>query len=158
MPLAHRVKPQIGDVIEIPTPSGFAYAHYTHKHEEPPKYGSLLRVLPGLHESRPVDFADLVKLQPQFITFFPLGAACKQKIVHVVANEPIPTHAQSFPTFRSCVRTPSGRGPWWLWDGKKEWKIGALKPGMEFLPLRAVWNDTMLVERIIQEWRHECDT
>ena len=158
MPLVKRTRPQIGDVIEIPTPSGLAYAHYTHKHDSPPKYGALLHVLPGLHKSRPKEFSGLVTQQPQFITFFPLGAACNRGIVNVVANEPIPPHAKAFPIFRSRVKTPEGSGPWWLWDGKSEWKVGALEPGMESFPIRGIWNDTLLVERIIQGWRHEYDT
>jgi len=46
-------------------------------------------------------------------------------------------------------------GPWWLWDGEKEWKIGELQPGMNALPPRAIINDTLLVERIVSAWRHE---
>jgi len=153
-----RRKPKIGDVIEIPTPKGLAYAHFTHKHDAPPKYGALLRVLPGLHVTRPSNFAALVTQPPQFTTFFPLGAACNQGTVSVVAHEPIPPHTSEFPIFRSCIRTREGRGPWWLWDGNKEWKVGELEPGMEQLPLRGVWNDTLLVERIIAGWRHEFDT
>ena len=38
--------PRFGDVIEIATDKGLAYAQYTH--EEPRFYGSLIRVLPGV--------------------------------------------------------------------------------------------------------------
>jgi hypothetical protein len=34
-------------VIEIETPRGLAYAQYTHEHRDPPRLGSLLRVLPA---------------------------------------------------------------------------------------------------------------
>lgn len=157
MPLVHRTRPQVGDVVEIPTPLGFAYAHYTHKHEKPPRYGALLRVLPGFYQSRPSEFVSIVQREPQFITFFPLGAACNSGIVFVVANEAIPPAAQAFPIFRASARTPQGYGPWWLWDGEKEWKVGNLKPEMKRYPIRGVVNDTLLVERIVQGWRHEHD-
>ncbi len=40
MPAVNRVRPRLGDIIEVPTPSGFAYAHFTHKHEQyPPASG-----------------------------------------------------------------------------------------------------------------------
>lgn len=146
----------MGDVIEINTPKGLAYAHYTHKHDAPPKYGALLRVLPGLYRTRPKDFSEIVKLEAQFIVFFPLGAACNRGIVHVVANEPIPDNARLFPIFRNGIANREGRiETWWLWDGEREWKIGQLMPGMEKYPLLEVWNDTLLIERIIEGWRHE---
>jgi|APEBP8051072266_1049373.scaffolds.fasta_scaffold04523_5 hypothetical protein len=158
MPLVRRKRPQIGDIIEIPTPVGFAYAQYTHKHDAPPKYGALLHVLPGFHELQLSEFSSLAAQRAQFITFFPLGAACNREIVRVVANEVIPSHARDFPTFRASVKTPNGRGPWWLWDGTKEWRVGKLEAGMELLPIREVVNDALLIERIVQGWRHEFDT
>lgn len=148
-----RIRPQIGDVIEIPTPQGLAYAQFTHKH---PSYGALLRIMPGLFNSRPGSFSNLVPSEPQFSTFFPLGAACSRGIVRIVANESISTPLRAFPTFRASVKGKDGVwGAWWLWDGDKEWKIGELKPGMEALPPRGVINDTLLVERIVGGWRHE---
>jgi len=149
-----RARPLIGDIVEIPVGTKLAYAQFTHKHRQ---YGSLLRVLPGIRDARPTAFAELASGDHQFIAFFPLGAACNRKIVSVVAHESIPPHAQAFPVFRACVRTKDGRGPYWLWDGVKEWKIGDLQPGMEKLPIRGVVNDTLLVQRILQGWRHEFD-
>ena len=157
MPSVNRIRPKIGDVIEIPTVSGLAYAHYTHKHTHPPKYGALLNILPGIHKSRPNDFSKVVLQKPQFITFFPLNAACNRGIVNIVASEEIPEHAQAFPTFRSCIKSTNGNGPWWLWDGKTEWQVGKLERGMESLPLRGILNDKLLVERIISGWHHELD-
>jgi hypothetical protein len=157
MAAVKRTRPQIGDVIEIPTPVGLAYAHYTHKHDSPPRYGALIRVLPGIYGFRPTDFSLMVEQEPQFITFFPLGAACSKKIVSVVANETVPSSATSFPVFRTSIRTRQGYGPWWLWDGVSERMVGKLEPQMKHLPIRGVINDTLLVERIVQGWRHERD-
>lgn len=153
MTLVTRSRPQIGDVIEILTPHGLAYAHYTHKH---PSYGALIRVIHGMFDSRPEDFRKIVMLSLQFCTFFPLGAACNRGIVRVIANEPISAANREFPTFRASTKGRDGSwGDWWLWDGDKEWRIGKLKPGMAALPPRGVINDTLLVERIIGGWRHE---
>jgi ribosomal protein L34E len=74
MGLVTRRRPRIGDVIEIETPKGLAYAQYTYKHDTPPRYGALLRVLPGLYEARPSDFSDLVQQDERFYVFFPLGS------------------------------------------------------------------------------------
>ena len=156
MDSATRKRPRIGDVIEISTPRGFAYAHFTHKHDNPPRFGALLRIFPGFYEARPQTFADLVEQRPQFMTFFPLGAACNRGVVSIAANEAVPSHASGFPTFRSGVRGPDGTvKTWWLWDGKKEWRAGALTTEMRSFPILATWNDTLLVERIVSGWRSE---
>jgi hypothetical protein len=156
MPPIARTRPKIGDVIEIPTSAGFAYAHYTHKYSDPPNYGALLRVLPDIFAERPKDFAALVNQPPQFLMFYPLGPACARHFVRIVASESIPPHAQEFPTFRSG--TPNRNGVvenWWLWNGRERWHVGALTPGMEKLPIPGVWNHTLLVERIVAHWRQE---
>jgi hypothetical protein len=156
MPITNRVRPRIGDVIEIPTPKGFAYAQFTHK--PPQKYGALLRVLPGLFPQRPSDFAELVLQRPVFSTFFPLGAACNRGIVTVVASEAIPPHATALPIFRNSHvdRTGNQVGPWFLWDGKREWRVKSLSDQQlrDYPPL-GIWNDTLLIERILAGWRHE---
>jgi len=160
MPATSRVRSRIGDVIEIPTPKGLAYAQFTHKHDTPPRYGSLLRVLPGLFPQRPSDFSELLSQPPVFTTFFPLGAACNRGIVRIVASEPIPSHSASFPVFRNWHRDRNGKraGPWFLWDGLREWRAERLSPEQlrEYPPL-GVWNDNLLVERILAGWRHEHD-
>jgi hypothetical protein len=160
VPLVDRVRPRIGDVIEIPTPKGLAYAHFTHKHDVPPHFGALIRVLPGLFSERPSDFAQLVARQPVFMTFFPLGAACNRRIVRVVANEPLPTSSRSFPIFRNSHRDRSGKRmrPWFLWNGSREWRVEQLSEAeLRAYPPLGVWNDTLLVERIVAGWSHEQD-
>jgi hypothetical protein len=160
MPLVDRKRPRIGDVIEIPTPSGLAYAHFTHRHDVPPRYGAMIRVLPGLAPERPSDFAELVTRPLAFITFYPVGAACLQGLVRVVAHEPLPPSSQGFPTFRVAHRDLTGKnvGPWFLWDGSREWKVGELSADeLRSYPPRGVWNHTLLVERILAGWTHEQD-
>lgn len=154
--VAIRKRPKIGDVIEIKTPKGLAYAQFTHKHDAPPKYGALLRVFRRLYKIRPSDFREMIESEPQFLTFFPLGSACNKSIVEIVSNEDVPLEARLFPTFRAGAANQQGQvETWWLWDGEKEWKVGKLKPGMEKLPIRGVWNDTLLIQRIVEGWSHE---
>lgn len=144
---SERTRPQIGDVIEIETPRGLAYAQYTHEHRDPPRLGSLLRVLPGLYEARPADFATLAEQEERFWVFFPLGAATRRRLVRIVANEAVPEAKRPFPVFRAR----NTYGPWWMWDGKREWRA---RPGDAWTPraVRAIWNDTLLVERIAEGW------
>ena len=143
-----RKRPRFGDVIEISTRRGLAYAQYTHRHIEPPRYGALIRVLPGLYSSRPQEFSALVKDREQFLVFFPLGAACNRGLVKIVAHESIPEHARPFPLFRA----DSSMTDCWLWDGHREWRIGELTETQRDLPIRKGVNDTMLIHMIETSW------
>ena len=155
-----RKRPKIGDVVEIVIPNGLAYAQYTQQHSAPPHYGALIRVVPGVFSEQPIDYSRLVQLPPQFMTFFPLGAACNRKIVSIVAHEEIPGHAASFPIFRNSHRDKKGTriGPWLLWNGEREWKVESLTTAQlsDYPPLGVI-NDTLLAERIVSGWRHEND-
>lgn len=62
-------KIKFGDIIEIPTKRGYAYAQYTHKDK---MMGALIRVFKGFYSNRPKDFTEVVRQPIQFSTFFPL--------------------------------------------------------------------------------------
>jgi hypothetical protein len=148
--------PVIGDVIEIPTSQGLAYAQYTHEKDE---WGALIRVLPGLFGSRPVNLDDVVRQRERFVTFFPLKAAVRKKIVRIVGRGEIPPEARAFPLFRAAGAIDrEGRVlDWWLWDGEKEWRVPELTAQQRVLPIRAVWNDTLLIQRIQEGWSPSTD-
>ena len=148
MPLTTRKRPRPGDVIEISTPVGLAYAQYTHKHEAPPRYGALIRVLPGIFSSRPADFRSLVQQHERFWVFFPVGSACHRGMVRVVAEEELPLWAYRFPTFRR------GRdGFWFIWDGQSERQVEELSATERDYPWQnGIWNTAMLVARIANGW------
>jgi hypothetical protein len=149
--MAKRIK--IGDVVEITTPRGVGFAHYTHKHA---MYGSVLRVLPGLHDDAPADLARLVAQRPQFIALFALQAAVGQGLVDIVGNVVVPADAKQFPLFRAPMRTPGGGvSAWWLWNGVQEWRVGELDEGQRLLPLREIVSLPLLVDRILAGWTPE---
>jgi len=148
-------RPAIGDVVEIPTGKGLAYAQYTHEHATPPKYGSLLRILPGVYDSRPADLLRLLAEREQFLTFFPLRSELRRKDTRfvVIGNFSIPSFAQPFPTFRNGL--PDGMGKvhvWWLWNGTGERRAGPLTPEIRALSDLGVVNDTRLIEMIETGW------
>ena len=151
---SRRTGPRIGDIVEIPTPKGLAYAQYTHLHDRPPHYGELIRVLPGLYELRPSDWGAIASQNERFFAFFPLRAALARRIVSVVAHAEVPERCKDFPVFRTGTRNPAtGRvDVWWLWDGDREWRVRVLTPEQLELPIRGVWNDTLLIGRIVEGW------
>jgi hypothetical protein len=91
-------KSKIGDVIEIRTNKGLAYAQYTHKH---PQYGGLIRVFDHLFSSRPSKFDKLVQEPVRFSTFIPVTAATKRGIFKIVGHEEIAHVNRVFPIFRT---------------------------------------------------------
>lgn len=151
---------RVGDLIEIKTSKGLAYALFTHKHEKPPHFGAMLRVFDQTFESRPAELVSLTRLPVQFTTFFPLQAAVNQKLVEVVGNFAIPDELKPFPIFRAGVPDPHTKtvANWWLWDGEKEWQVGKLTTNQRKFPIRGVWNDTYLIQRIENGWRPENDS
>lgn len=151
-----RRRVRIGDVVEIQTAKGLAYAQYTH---DVPRYGALIRVLPGFHERRPSSFAALVEQREQFVVFFPLGAAVWRRIFVIAANEPVPEAAQHFPLFR-CAGAINRNGKvlnWWLWDGNREWRVDSLTLEQRRHPEAEIWNDTLLIKRIEEGYTPEKD-
>jgi len=142
---------QIGDIIEISTAKGLAYAQYTHQH---PTHGGLIRVFDPLFEKQPSDLSQLAKGPVRFSTFFPVAAAIKRGIFKVVGHEEIAPHNQAFPVFRNGIADPKRKRvmAWWFWDGEKEWKVGEITIEQRRMPIVGVWNDTLLVERIEAGW------
>jgi hypothetical protein len=154
LPLPSRKRPRPNDIIEIPTPAGLAYAQYTHKHDAPPRFGALLRVLPGIFANRPTGFSGLVQQRELFWLFFPLGAACSRGIVRVVAEEQRPLWAHRLPRFRAGTADSAGKiRVWFIWDGQEYQLVESLTEEQRAYPyLTGVWNDTLLIERIVQRW------
>lgn len=149
-------KLKIGDIIEIKTQKGFAYAQYTHKHEQ---YGALIRVFGNLYGTRPHELQEFIEGHPSFLCFFPLGPAVHRGMVSIIDNAGVPLAAQIFPVFRAGVIDPStGKvGVWWLWDGENEWRAGQLTAEQRKFPMRGIWNYHLLIERIESGWTSESD-
>jgi hypothetical protein len=122
-------------------------------------YGALLRVFADRKAERPSDLAGVVSGRPTFYCFFPLAAAVQRGIVSIVGHVELSELAKKFPVFRDGVVDPkTGRvAEWWLWDGETERRVGPLTDELRRLPIRGVWNDTILIERILSGWTPEND-
>lgn len=153
MPIMERIV--IGDIIEISTAKGLAYAQYTHKH---PEFGFLMRCVEGIWQARPQNFTEVVKKPNRFVFFFPLHSVIKQGLLKKVGNEKVPEEFQTFPLFRTGMVMPNRKvASWRLWDGSNSWIVGKLTEEQKRLPIRGVWNLEYLVENIESEWRPEYD-
>jgi hypothetical protein len=147
--MAKRVK--MGDVIQILTSEGVAYAQVTHKH---PEYGYLIRIFSGFHNTRPKDFSAVVSCPVQFSAFFPVQSAVNQGLISVVDNTPVPEILQVFPTFRSRNGGPAGSI--WLWSGGDAVRLErCLLPEELTYPTEGIISAPLLVERIENNYRAE---
>jgi hypothetical protein len=147
---------RFGDIVEIPTKSGYAYVQYTHRI---PQWGALIRVLPGIYKRRPADLKKLADRPERFVTFFPVTIAVHRKIFKVVGHSEVPESAKKLPLFRAAgfIDRAGKVHDWWLWDGEKSWRVGVLTDDLRRLPIKAVMNDTALISRIEKRWIPEKD-
>ena len=144
-------KVEIGDILEIPTAKGLAYAQYTHQHR---MFGGLIRVFDSIFDSRPDDLSKLANGPVRFSTFLPVKVAVQRDIFKVAGHQEVMLQNKVFPLFRDGVADSKTKkvAIWWLWDGEKEWSIGSLTPEQRQLPIRQTLNDTMLVKLIEDGW------
>jgi hypothetical protein len=70
----------------------------------------------------------------------------------------IPEPLRQFPSFRQALRLdPRSKEPcrWVLWSGGEELIVAELTADQRSWPIRAIMNDTMLVERALAGWTAE---
>lgn len=147
--MAKKIK--VGDVLQVLTSQGVAYAQVTHKH---PEFGFLIRVFPGFYDTIPGDFSTVTNTKPQFSAFFVVQSAVNQGLLSVVANAPIPEEIKPFPVFRA--RSGGAGGAIWLWDGSQESRLDrALSTEEQGYPTRGIISAPLLVDRIEKGYKAE---
>ncbi|MEN3801220.1 hypothetical protein ABDZ32_11620 [Aeromonas veronii] len=147
--MAKRVK--LGDVLQVLTSKGVAYAQVTHKD---PEFGFLIRFFSGLYDSVPADFSTVVNASVQFSAFFVVQSAVNQGLLSVAANTLIPDRLKAFPIFRSRNGGPGGSI--WLWSGGEAVRLDrSLTPEEQTYPTEGIISAPLLVERIENNYRPE---
>lgn len=141
----------LGDVIEIHSKKGYSYAQCTHRDKF---YGPLLRIIPGFHKRPLLDLGALEFAIESYYVFLFWNKDIDHKIVHKVGRTRVPNRCLEFPLFKAGNADPkTGKvSTWWLWDGKKEWRVGSLTKQQKELPLCETWNFLLLLERIEANW------
>jgi hypothetical protein len=152
--------PRIGDVLEVATPKGFGYVQYTFYKKI---YGTLIRVLPEIHQSRPVNFSYIAQRRESYFVFCPIKTLIARRLLKVVANENIPDWAVGLPVMRKRgftrpIAEGGGVSHWTICDGDKEFRVETLTEEQARLSIASSWNLGMLVKRLSEGWRPELDT
>lgn len=144
---------KVGDIFEINTPKGKAYLHYIYKDKET---GDLIRVLTGLYSERPASFDKLAGSKENYMVFFPLSAAAKQKIVEQVGHYPADNFAK--PRYMRTEHIVRGEFLGWHIIDTETWErqlIKTLTPEQKKLSPWGIWNDTLLIENLVDDWSLE---
>lgn len=143
-----------GDIFEINTPKGKAYLHYIYKDKV---IGELIRVLPGLFNDKPVDINKLVALEEeQFMVFFPLAYAYKKKIVQLTGEYPSTSFTK--PKFMRTEFFVKGEFLGWHIIDTDSWQrvlVKNLSEDQQKLSPWGIWNDTLLIEKLTDNWNLE---
>lgn len=139
-----------GDVFEITTSKGKAYLHYIYKDKE---MTELVRVLPGLYASAPENLDQLIESKEMFMVSFQIAAAYKRHLVEKVGHYP----ATNFPKpqyMRTEFIVGRERKGWHIVnvDTLQRQSVQKLTEEQKKLSPWGIWNDTLLIENLENDW------
>lgn len=143
-------KIKVGDIFELNTPKGKAYLHYIHNDKVT---GELIRVLKGLYNKIPDDFEKLVNTEERYMISFPVSAATKKNILRHVGF----CSAQNFnkPKYMRTQHNIRGEFLGWHIVDTGTWQrqlVKTLSDEEKKLSPWGAWNDTLLIEKLVQDW------
>ena len=144
---------KIGDVFEVNTSKGKAYIHYVCNDKE---IGELIRVLPGLFTEDLINLEELVSLKERYCVYFPLSFGYKKGLIKRVDNFSIEKYEK--PQFMRSEHNIRGEFLGWHIVSTDSWERKLVKELTEeqkkYSPW-GVWNDTLLIERLENDWKLE---
>lgn len=144
----------LGSILKISTRIGHAYSQYVY---DDPQMGQLLRVLPGAFFERPPSVEDLASARELYFTYLPAKAAVRRGLLEVVGTAPVPPGLRLPPVMRRAGGIAAGGTVlnWWIGVPGNERRVDTLSADEKKLSIYAIWNDTMLRERVESHWTPE---
>ena len=145
------VKIKIGDTFEINTHKGKGYFQYVHSHRT---IGELIRVLQGLHPER-TDIDNIVRQKERYLIHFPAQTALNRKIIRLIGNYPLPDEFEIPKSFRDDSVDNNGKRLFWYIIDYETWKrqrVNRLTEEQKKLSEWGIWNDTLLIQRLEEDW------
>lgn len=142
---AQRKRVKVGDVLQLKVEGRFAYLHFIGTH---PEYGGAVVVNPQFREEPATVSSGY--FSGGYVTFYPVTAAVAQGLVEVVAHLP----PSSLPERLRRAGARSGRHvvTWVIETGSGEVVRTRLSDEERRLPIAAIWNHELLVQRIAEGW------
>lgn len=143
-----RKRVKAGDVLELKAGNRFAYLHYLGKH---PEYGDAVLVSRRLQDRQAAVTGE--NFSAGYVAFYPVTAAVAQGLVEVVAHLPPPDLPERLR--RAGARSGRRVDTWIIEDGSREVVKAKLSEEELRLPIAAIWNHELLVQRIDEDWNPE---
>ena len=107
--------PPIGSIVEFETPHGFAYGEYLAEHTTPPHFGSLIRIVKGLHETRVRQLDGLGSdADDLLVAYYPLSVWLRRGIATTVVEGAISRSEPHSYTFK--LGDDGSNERWAIWD------------------------------------------
>lgn len=144
-------KIKIGDIFSIETSKGFSFFQYVYYEET---IGELIYIFPELHNQVP-DLNGLKNDLRGFFIHFPVRAALNRKLIRYVENSSLPEYLEIPLYFKTEVTDLNGNVIDFQIVDYKTWRRYSkeeLKIELERLSPWGVWNDTYLIEYILEKW------
>ena len=143
-------RPKPGDILEVVAPNGLIYAHYLGKH---PEYGDAIVVCPAIQSTAATIGPEL--FEGGYVTFYPVTASASRGFSSVVGHLPAPGIPKRFrrpgAIYGRIVTT------WIIEESSKETVKETLSEEELALPIAAIWNHELLVQRVSEGWRPETE-
>lgn len=144
-------KSKVGDLFYLKTAKGKALFQYVKETEN----CELIRILPNIIEKLDEFSSEILESKELYFIFFPLHFAMRRKLIEFIGNYPLPNGLMIPKTFRTEFINPETQKVHWHkieLDTEKYEYIES--PDEEFYELNdwSVWNDTLLRERIEDNW------
>lgn len=106
-----------GDIVEVETAAGPAYAQVTHRHVS---YPEVVRALERPASGGRPKLSELAGAETRFTAIVPLGAAMARGAIRAtwLGSAALRPADRTFPTFKTPIRDRQGGiAYWWFWDG-----------------------------------------
>jgi hypothetical protein len=149
-----RIRPKLGDIIEIPLRQKYAYALYINYSKV---FGELIRVLRSTH-SRQQEPGNLDIKDELFCCFFSVGIWTHRKDVRIIGATKLERSDKKMPLFKQYMLNPdTGKKTWFIWEGNspKAKKVARLSSSQRSYPMAQIIGFDTLVQRIESGWLPE---
>lgn len=146
-------RPVFGDVFELKTRLGYVYIQYVNRHNDPPRYGDLVRILDGIFTERPgaSELRALVEKKENYYAFIvSVNYSLTHKQIEYIGHEDVPKQFHKIPEFRmSWLPNPvTGKVDFWrVWKNGKEYKLGKMNKKYINVPTLGISNVYSIIQR-----------
>lgn len=143
-------KTRVGDVLEIATPNGLAYVQYVGKHSE---YGDVVHIVSKCHQQRPANLSPIINA-PGYLAFYPARLAVNSGLANIVETHDLPSGVElPMQLRRAGARLPDRTIATWIVEHNGQETVHReLSDDQKGLPIAAIWNHELLIQRIVEGW------